>query len=191
MKKLGAKLKSFGIISSYLWLLISVYWFNWTAFSVFLVYVVEFAIIGALFLIGDLFFNLDLKKVESRPFSVMFIGTLVFVLIQLGLTLGVSASIDPDFFDKNSKIITEELLWIGAAILIFYLLKLIMIEKGNKLYILESNMLTQAAILAVTNLLGLLVVFLTGPNHLMIVMTCVIAARCGLEFYFNKEIFVL
>ena len=180
-------IKEIGIIVSYTWLLIAVYFFEWNAIGVFLSFLLEFKILVIVYWMLTLFG--DKKNQRNQPGGNVLMAGFGLALMQYVLIGFVAMTLNDGetYFGNIDIIFNRDTLIAFTVILILYVVRLMKIgNKENRQAFAQENLITQALILTGMNLLAFFFVQIIEPTNPMPILIFVVLARIFLEIYINN-----
>lgn len=198
-------IKEIGIIASYVWLIIAVYFFDWKPLSIFLSFLTEFAIV--FFIYWFLINFSDSKNKRNVPGGNVLLAGLAMIGFQFFLIslLATSVAWDQFLVDVNDPIFSKAVvqnrdnmldpyfflhinfLITFLIVVAIYVIRIIsMKEPKQRENYLQENLFFQAIVLTGMNVIGFFAIeFFTFINPFPILIAMV-TGRIFMELYINN-----
>lgn len=184
-------IKEFGIVFSYVSMLLMCYLFDWKAYGIFISYLIEVIVL----LLFYTFFRVreekrnPVKYQKYQPILNLYVGIVPLVLFQYFIIGLMTVFIDAgqDFF-KTNLLLSKEIYYSVASIVILYFINAVQIsENQERIRTFQDDFIFKVMALTGTNILGVVFVLGFEVHSLLIVLAVMVMTRVGLEFYFIKR----
>ena len=180
-------LKQIGIIVSYIWLLVAVYFFEWKPIGIFLSFLAEFTILLFTYWFLNIFSTRKNKR--NRPGGNVLLAGCSLILLQyvlIGLIANFLGEKSFNFGNPASLFDTNSIIAI-TSISVIYLIRLFFVkQKDERESYAQENLLTQALCLTGMIVLGFFVIQILEISNAIPVLAAMVAGRIFLEQYINN-----
>jgi hypothetical protein len=192
---MGGSIKSFGIIFSYIWLVVAAYVFDWEPINIFLTFFFEvLALLLVYYVVRVIDERQNPKKYRKlQPAFSILMAAVPFLFVQYLFIHFTAKATAPITFggDQNSLLHSYETYLCLGFILLMYILRAINLENMHQREtVFRDNFLFQIVSLALTNVVGMLVVIYSSDS-LLIVLIIMSIARIFLELSLGRNIKLL
>ena len=192
---LFSTIDKFGLIFSYVFIFIGVFFFDWKPFIILVSYFIELVIV---LLLSATFRFIDAKKHKNKyPNQVPIMAGLSiifssgpFLIGQYFFVIYTAQALDNSVQAKEgiSLLWKPEIFWCIAFIAVVYILRVLPLKNNSeRASVIQDNAIFQMLALFLTNIIGMLILLYVSNAGIILVMFSLTTVRILLEIYFSKK----